>query len=148
MLRSPTEPAALTDAGTHTLAYSLYPHRGGWRTAGVKRSGYAFNQPLSAVVETAHDGPLARERSFFAVEPGNVLLEVVKRAYDSDETVLRLVETEGRDCRVRVVCPERIQSACETDLLEREGAEMSASGTALDLDIRGYEIKTISICVE
>ncbi len=145
VLRSPTEPAELTEAGTHILAYSLFPHRGSWRAAGVKRTGYAFNQPLTAVAETAHDGPLTRERSFFTVEPGNVLLEVVKRAYDSDEIVLRLVETDGTDCRVRVVSPARILRAYETDLLERDCDELRASGTALDFDIQGHEIKTIRV---
>lgn len=56
ILRSPTTPAYNTDEGVH--GYSIYPHSGTWREAGVIRRGYEFNYPLITIVEDNHEGNL------------------------------------------------------------------------------------------
>ncbi|HOZ47744.1 MAG TPA: glycoside hydrolase family 38 C-terminal domain-containing protein [Candidatus Hydrogenedentes bacterium] len=145
VLRSPTEPAFNTDEGIHTIRYALYPHRGEWEQAEVLKEGYAFNYPFACVCETGHDGTLPIEKSFFRVHPANVLLEVVKKAYDSESTVLRLCEMYGRACTVEVEMPVPIGAAYETDLLENVTAPIQVSGKGLAFSIAPHQIKTIKV---
>ncbi len=50
LLRSPKWPDPTTDMGTHSIEYSLYPHKGNWKDANTVRKGYEFNHPLIAVM--------------------------------------------------------------------------------------------------
>lgn len=143
LLRSPTEPAYNTDEGVHQIGYSLYPHPGGWREAGVMRRGYEFNCPLITLVEDGHPGELPPSFSFLDVKPDNVIVEVLKRAYDSDDFVLRLYEIHGEGCQASIRLPCEINSAFEADLMEREIGEIEFEGKLLKVQMSPYEIKTI-----
>ena len=143
VLRSPTEPAYNTDEGVHLIGYSLYPHSGGWREAGVMRRGYEFNYPLIALVGDNHPGDLPPSFSFLEVRPDNVIVEVLKRAYDSDEFILRLYEIHGESCEASIKLPCEISSACQTDLMERETGDVEFEGGVLKVQMSPYEIKTI-----
>ena len=143
VLRSPTQPANNTDEGSHTLGYAIYPHKDSWKKANVLRQGYAFNYPLMARVEPPHEGDWPAQRSFFAVEPNNVLLEVVKKAYDSDAVIVRLCEMHGEKAAARLTLPASVLSASETDLIEKPLRELPASGATLEFPMNPYEIKTI-----
>ena len=92
-----------------------------------------------------HRGPLPAEYSFVNVEPENLVLEVIKKAYDSDQTILRFVEMHGQDVTAKITFPIPIQSAQETDLLEREKQHIPVSGSVLEFPIHAHEIKTIQI---
>lgn len=145
VLRSPTQPAYNTDEGLHTLEYALYPHAGRWDQARVMQKGYEFNYPLTAVTPTAHEGSWPPEKSFLAVEPEEVILEVVKQADESDQTVLRLCEMNGREETVRLTLPRAARSARETDLLEKPLAELRPDGDTLEFPIGPHEIKTVTV---
>jgi len=143
VLRSPTEPAYNTDEGVHLIGYSLYPHSGGWREAGVMRRGYEFNYPLIALVGDNHPGDLPPSFSFLEVRPDNVIVEVLKRAYDSDGFILRLYEIHGESCEASIKLPCEISSACQTDLMERETGDVEFEDGVLKVQMSPYEIKTI-----
>ena len=145
VLRSPTEPAWNTDEGLHTIGYSLFPHAGSWKEAGVMRQGYGFNNSLIPIVATDHEGGWESKGSFFSVEPENVVLEVVKRAFDSGHLILRLFETHGRNSEAYVRLPFAVSRASETDLLENELEEIAASGSTVVCPIGAYEIKTLKV---
>jgi len=145
ILRSPTRPARNTDEGVHTLGYALYPHHGAWKKASVMRRGYEFNCPLATRAEKEHEGSLPAERAFLKLAPDNVILEAVKKAYDSAALVLRLWETHGKACTARLTFPVDIQSAFETDLMENRGAELQVSGTTLEVPLAAYDIKTVAV---
>jgi len=74
-----------------------------------------------------------------------VILEAVKKAYDSAALVLRLWETHGKACTARLTFPVDIQSAFETDLMENRGAELQVSGTTLEVPLAAYDIKTVAV---
>jgi alpha-mannosidase len=143
LLRSPTEPAYNTDEGIHRIGYSIYPHPGTWKDGEVMRRGYEFNFPLMAVVESPHPGELPSRFSFMRINPEDVIVEVLKRAYDSDDFILRLYETHGKGSEVEVRVPWRISSACETDLMERRMGEVEFEEHLLRFELSPYEIKTI-----
>lgn len=143
ILRSPTSPAGNTDEGFHHIGYSIYPHAGTWREGGVMRKGYEFNYPLMAVAGSNHPGRLPASLSFMKVEPENVIVEVLKKADDTDEFIIRLYETHGARCSVSITLPAEISSACETDFLENKIGDVRFKSNILKTQIGAYEIKTI-----
>lgn len=119
ILRSPTTPALNTDNGIHAMRYSLYPHVGTWQAAKVMQQGYELNYDISSHDETIHGGSLSQSLSFLRVKPANVIVEVVKLAYDSKCLIIRAWETEGTACDAELTLSWPLAAAEETDLLER-----------------------------
>jgi len=144
ILRSPTRPACNTEEGVHIVDYAIIAHKGPWQENHVMRAGYEFNFPMKAVPTAQHGGPLPAEISFFSLEPENVLLEVVKKAYDSDDLILRLCETNGKPCTARVTASAALESCSEADLLENKTGGGFKAGRELEIDIKPCEIKTIT----
>jgi len=91
LLRSPTYPDPQADIGEHHFGYALMPHRGNWRDGGVVAESYRFN------VRVLFACGLAEQKSFASIEDqgGNLVLETIKKAEDSDAIVARIYEAHG-----------------------------------------------------
>ncbi|MGB7294553.1 MAG: glycoside hydrolase family 38 C-terminal domain-containing protein [Candidatus Aminicenantales bacterium] len=141
-----TDPDPEADRGEHELVYSLYPHSGDWKAAKTFRKGYELNNPLIARTGMVHPGKWPPERSFFEVEPDNVILSAVKKesGYFSRGTIFRLYEACGRETEVRIGLPDPMR-AMETDLIERPLARIETDGKILRLNMKPFEIKTIRL---
>jgi alpha-mannosidase len=135
LLRSPKSPDPEADMGRHEFAYALYPHADGWRGGGVLREAALFNAPLRG----AADGP---EQPFARVE-GDLILDTIKRAEDSDDVVLRLYEPYGGRGAARI----RIDAkhARRTNLLEEDGDELTVEDGAIVVPFRPREVITIKV---
>ena len=97
--REPGRRYDYTDQGVQTLTYAVVPHAGTWKQAGIPRAAWELNSPLGAWEEPAHDGPLPDRLSFLELRCRNAIAEVVKRAEDDDDLVVRCYETDGRKGR-------------------------------------------------
>jgi alpha-mannosidase len=135
----------VTDQGKHRIAYALYPHRSDFREALTTRKACEFNYPLMPVIEPNHDGELHKVCSFVSAEPDNIVLTVIKKAEDSDDTILRFYETAGKDANAVIHFSETPKDAKETDLLENETSEATAEEKNIKTPISKHEIKTIKI---
>ena len=138
LLRSPQMPDPNADVGRHEFAYAVMPHAGGWREAGVVAEAARFESPVRWA-------PAAEERSFFAVDDPNLVLDTVKRAEDSDGLVLRLYECHGArgTARLRVGVPFTAARLC--NLLEDAGAELPVSDGEIELAYRPHEIISVLV---
>ena len=150
LLRSPQMPAPdnhIADQGFHEFTYSLYVHAGGWKAGNTMRQGYELNYPLIPVVSQPHAGPSKPKLSFAKIEPGNVILTVLKKAEDDDGLVFRFYEFEGKTTEVRLQLPRKASSAVETNLMEKRGqpVTISSSGMELVVPTGPYEIKTVEV---
>jgi len=94
-----------TDQGRQTVRYSLLPHPGDWREAGIVKAGYALNSPGFAIETTSHKGTLGPSISLARTEPENVIIEVIKHAEDGNGIIVRLYETHGRDTQAEFHLP-------------------------------------------
>jgi len=121
--------------GTHEFVYALLPHTGGWRDAGVLREAVLFNAPLRWTSG-------APAESFAAVE-GDLVLDTIKRAEDSDDVVLRLYEPFGGRgvARVRIAAG----AARRASLLEDDGDELAVEEGAIVVPFRPREVITIKV---
>jgi alpha-mannosidase len=92
-LPHPDEPYTFIDHGIQRFTYWLLPHAGTWEQSATVQRAAELNQRPVGLVETYHPGPLPQRDSFLAVDRGNVVAAVVKRAEDGDDLVIRCYET-------------------------------------------------------
>lgn len=113
------------DQGKQRFRYLLVPHAGSWREAGIVRRTLELTQPVVAVHDTYHDGPLPPERSCGELTPSNAVLTVLKRAEDGRGWIARVVETHG--------------VATHAEL------RLDGWGRTLEIPLGAHEIKTLRI---
>jgi alpha-mannosidase len=145
LLRSPEWPDPHADEGHHEFTYSLYPHAGTWRDAQTVRRGYELNYKLIAVPTQKHEGRLPQQHSFAGVEPDNVVVTAIKKSEDDDSLVLRFYEWAGKEADVKLRLPAAVQSASETDLMEKSIADLAVLNDTVTVHTKPYEIKTLKV---
>ena len=96
MLKSGTDPNPVADQEEHRFTYSIYVHEGTWKEAKTTQLAYGLNTELFTKVEGSHSGVLDKKVSFVNVDKENVIIEVIKKAEDSNETIIRLYEFENK----------------------------------------------------
>jgi alpha-mannosidase len=148
LLRSPTEPDPLADRGRHAFSYSLYTHPGDWTDSETVKRAAELNSPLLVRVTDRHHGELPPFFSFFRVESESVILDTVKVAEEGDELILRLYESKGRASDLILHSCRPIESVQETDLLEKEIAQLTAADCSLRLTFQRFEIRTLKVKIE
>src|SRR5271157_3704682 len=145
LLRSPEWPDPHADEGHHEFTYSLYPHGGNWRDAQTVRRGYELNYKLIAMPTGRHQGRLPAEHSFVQVQPGDLVLTAMKQAEDGSGLVLRFYEWAGKEVDAKLTLPGGVESASETDLMERLTGPLPMKNSAVIVHTKPYEIKTIKV---
>ena len=145
LLRSPAYPDPHADEGFHRFTYSLYPHGGTWKEAGTVRRGYELNYRLMAVVASPHQGSLPAVYSFVQLEPENLILTAMKKAEDDDSLIFRFYEFAGQQTQARLRVPPGATQVVETNLMEKEEAELPLQGTGILMPTRPYEVKCVKV---
>jgi alpha-mannosidase len=155
LLRGPIQPDPEADLGQHRFTYSLYPHRGDWRTAETVRRAYELNVPVqiaktpsASTTQSAHTLP----STYSFVEPSvsSLIIETVKKAEDDDGLIIRLYESQGTRGKASLAFASPLKSAVEVNLMEVETDETKESnvvvnGAQVGIDYRPYEIKTLKV---
>lgn len=143
LLRSPVYPDPLADRGQHQFTYSLFPHSGDFREAGVQLEAAALNRPPCVIPGTPECEPAANLEQL----EGFVVIESVKRAENENALVLRLVERHGRPARCQLHLQQNFVKAMEADMCEwnllREFK--IAENNTLTLELTPFEIKTVML---
>ncbi len=117
------DPVRYMDQGIHEFSYLVYPHAGDWRQANVPRRAEPFLMPLLTLPVAINAGHLPAVFSFYDIDAKNVSLTVLKKAEDSDDLVLRLVELHG----------EKTSGHIEMPYLKKK----------VEFSLNGCEIKTL-----
>ncbi len=142
ILKCGTYPNPEADQGKHILTYSLLPHLGDFRTAGVINEAYALNQPLTAL-ETKAGGNLPDTFSLVSCNKENLIIETVKKAEDDDSMIVRMYEAFDSRGEVTVTVADGFKEAYFCDLLENELEKLDLSGNTLTLPYKNFEIITL-----
>jgi alpha-mannosidase len=145
LLKSATDPNEDADKEVHEFVYSIYPHSGGWKEAGTVQMAYSLNCPMYAKVEEPHSGSLNQEFSFVEINRENVFIEVVKKAEDSEDIIVRLYECYNRRTNADLKFFDKLSSVVECDMMENDLQTISFSGNSFEFEIKPYEIKTFKI---
>lgn len=126
LLKTPIFPNAHLDFGEIEIEYSVYPHRGDWRSAEIPRRALEYHRPL-----IVSRGAL-ESKSFLKIDQPNILLETVKCSEDQESFIARLWETYGGETSLNL-------DGVETDLLELREEYRGK------IYFRPYEIKSVKI---
>ncbi|MEY8748663.1 glycosyl hydrolase-related protein [Bacillales bacterium AN1005] len=146
LIKSATYPNENADKELHEFTYSLYPHKGDFREGRVIQAAYDVNRPLVAHEIGSQTGSMPGVWSLASVDQDNVVLEVIKKAEDNDDIIIRVYEAHGRRTRAALQLPEGSSStAYACDLLENVEAECAVDKSHISFDIRPYEILTFRI---
>ena len=95
-VRGEYQDQATQDFGRHDMAYAVTGHPGGWQQGGTVARGHRLNQPLRVFTAPAHPGALGRVFSLASLDNAQVEIVALKKAEDSDETIVRLRELGGQ----------------------------------------------------
>ena len=107
---------ATQDWGRHEFVYGLAAHGGDWRRDGTDWQAQRLNQPLIAFESSKHPGSLGKTFSILRVNSDRVRVLALKKAEDSDEVIVRIVELDGRGVPdVRISFPAPIVAAREVN---------------------------------
>ena len=89
--------------------------------------------------------PSSSRRSLVELDTPQVAVEAVKRAEDSEATVVRLYESWGDQCKFRVRSTLPAARAFLCDLLERERKEVAVTDGVIELEVTPFKILTLKL---
>jgi alpha-mannosidase len=149
LVRASYEPDNNPDEGLHRFTYALYPHRRGWRDAGVERQAAQLNQPLLAVVTDRHAGALPSAQPGLACDSADVAVSAVKLAEDQPTwgraVIVRLYEAHGRPAETILRPAWPVVRAEAVNPVEEFVAALPIAGGSLRLAFGPHEIKTVKL---
>lgn len=132
-------------AGEHHFNFSIFAHAPDWRAG--RKPATAVNHQLRAVagVRPRPGADLPPTRSFASVTTENVAISAIKKAEDSDDVVIRVVEMEGRDTSASLSLNRPIQSAVRTDLIEYGAVPVNTEAGDLTVHVGHHAIETFRL---
>ena len=151
LIRTPGTRGGYADQGTqdighHEFIYGVAGHAGDWRQAGSDWQGQRLNDPLIAFQTSRHPGALGREFSLLKVSSPRIRLFALKKAEQSDEIIVRLVELDGKpqpDVKIAFAAP--ITSAREVNGQEQPVGAANVSGGVLVTSFTAYQPRTFAV---
>jgi alpha-mannosidase len=134
------------DWGHHDFVYGLAGHAGDWRAGQTDWQAQRLNQPLVAFEAASHAGALGKSFSLMGVSNSRVRVLAVKKAEESDEMVVRLVELDGKGAPgVRVRFASGVASAREVTGQEQPLGAATVSKGELVTDFGPYQLRTFAL---
>ncbi len=134
------------DIGHHEFVYGIAGHSADWRQAQTDWQAQRLNDPLIAFETSKHGGALGREFSLLKVSNPRVRLLALKKAEQGDETIVRLVELDGKpqpDVRISFNTP--ITAAREVNGQEQPVGTAVINDGSLVTSFSAYQPRTFAI---
>lgn len=134
------------DLGLNKFTYSFYRHLGAWNES-TQWQAAKLNQPMYAYETPKHDGVLNKSFEFVSLNTDKVAIKALKKAEESDETIVRVYELTGAtQSNVEMTFPTNIISAREVNGREDsiEGA-VNYIGNKLSFSIARFQPRSFAV---
>lgn len=154
LIRTPGTQGGYPDQGTqdlghHEFIFGIAGHGGDWRDGQTDWQGQRLNDPLVAFETDKHAGSLGRQFSLVKVSNPRIRIMALKKAENSNEIVLRMVELDGKPQRdVRVSFDGAIRSAREVNGQEQPVGPATVKGGVLETSFTAYQPRTFALTLE
>jgi alpha-mannosidase len=151
LIRTPGTRGGYADQGTqdighHEFVYGVAGHAAGWREGQTDWQAQRLNDPLIAFQASKHPGVLGKEFSLLKVSNPRIRVLALKRAEQSDEIVVSLVELDGKPQRdVKISFNTAIISAREVNGQEQPVASTPVLGGSLVTSFSAYQPRTFAV---
>ena len=145
LLKSSTYPNPEADQERHHFTYSMMPHTGDWRAAGIPGAAYRLNIPVMVIPVDRKDSVSQELLPFVQINRDNVIVETVKQQMDGEDTIVRLYECYGARSEAVMtfgITPRSVETA---SLMEDALESVPLEGNQIRFLIRPYEILTFRI---
>jgi alpha-mannosidase len=134
------------DFGHHDFVFGLAGHAGDWRQAETDWQAQRLNQPLIAFASAKHSGGLGKSFSLMKIDNSRVRVLALKKAEQSDETVVRMVELDGKPASsVHIAFAAPITAAREITGQEMPLGKATISKGALVTSFQPYEVHSFAV---
>jgi alpha-mannosidase len=151
LIRTPGTAGGYADQGTqdighHEFVYGLAGHAAGWRDAQTDWQAQRLNAPLIAFETSKHAGTLGKTFSLVKVSNPRIRILALKKAEQSDEVIVRLVELDGKpqhDVRVSFASP--ITAAREVNGQEQPAGGATVNDGSLVTSFSAYQPRTFAV---
>jgi len=134
------------DWGRHEIVYGLASHAGDYRRAQTDWHAQRLNQPLIAFESAKHAGPLGKTFSILRTNSTRVRVLALKKAEDTDEVIVRIVELDGReqpDVHIGFAAP--VIAAREVDSQELPAGKASINKGELVTSLGRFRPRTFAV---
>jgi alpha-mannosidase len=136
------------DWGHHEILFGLAGHAGDWREGQTDWQAYRLSSPLIGFETEKHAGALGKSFSLVSVSDPHIRVLALKKAETSDETILRMVELDGKpasDVRIKFAGP--IESAREVNGQELaiDAPAPTVSDGVLQTSFKPYQPRTFAL---
>jgi alpha-mannosidase len=134
------------DWGHHQFIYGLAGHARDWRDGQTDWQAWRLNQPLIAFESAKHAGALGKSLSLLRMNNSRIRVLALKKAEDSDELIVRLVELSGEpqhDVRITLAAP--VVAAREVDAQERPLGPATVEHGTIVTSFTPYEPRTFAL---
>jgi alpha-mannosidase len=151
LVRSPGVDANYTDQanqdwGHHEITFGIAGHKGDWRAGQTDWQGYRLNAPLIAFESAKHPGGLGKQFSLVKIDNPRIQIMAMKKAENSDEVILRLVEMSGQaQPNVRVAFAGPVTAAREVNGQELPVGEATIANGALMASFTANQPRTFAV---
>jgi alpha-mannosidase len=151
LIRTPGTAGGYADQGTqdighHEFTYGIAGHAAGWRDAQTDWQGQRLNAPLIAFETSKHAGSLGRTFSLLKVSNPRIRVLALKKAEQSDEVIVRMVELSGQpQSNVRVTFAAPIAAAREVNGQEQPVGPATVTAGALVTSFSAYQPRTFAV---
>ena len=134
------------DIGHHEFVYGFAGHAYDWRSAETDWQGQRLNDPLIGFETAKHPGALGREFSLLRVSNPRVRVLALKKAEESDEIILRMVELDGKpQANVRITFAAPLSAAREVNGQEQPLGAAQLQGGQLVTTFTAYQPRTFAL---
>ncbi|WP_348641819.1 alpha-mannosidase [Terriglobus albidus] len=142
----PYSDQANQDWGHHEFVFGLAGHDGDWRSAQTDWQAYRMNAPVIAFQTGKHQGTLGKSFSLVHLNNSRIRVLALKKAEDNDDTILRMVELDGRPAQdIQVSFAGPIASAHEVNGQEQLLGDAVVEQGVLKTSFTAYQPKTFAI---
>lgn len=130
--------------GRHVFNFSLTSHQPGWA------NGYAFGVENSHSFSTVNanknkNGSLPETKSFFASTSPFTKITAIKKADDSNQLVMRIVNMKEENEDVEFSSFKNINALQEANLIEEPKSKLNGSGNSFKINVPKSAIQTYRI---
>lgn len=134
------------DWGRHEILFGIAAHSGDYHRDMTDWQAYRLNQPLQVFTCSSHPGALGKSFSFLHLNSNRVRVLAMKKAEDSEEIILRLVEMDGRPARhVNLQFKAPIIKAREVNGVEDHLRDLPVKGGILIFDLNPFEVRSFAL---
>jgi alpha-mannosidase len=151
LIRTPGTAGGYADQGTqdighHEFVYGIAGHAAGWRDAQTDWQALRLNAPLIAFAASRHAGAVGKSFSLLKVSNPRIRVMALKKAEESDEVVVRLVELDGRPQRdVKISFASPITAAREVNGQEQPVGPATVTNGTLVASFGAYQPRTFAV---